>query len=134
MLTKQKILQLTLVLLKAGDFQLLQDGSVLHGESCNEEDKEKIKKIAQRIADFYQNYDYFLSSEFSKEVEGKSQAFRDKKIQLESSPVKKQKHKEAFISCIRELQTSDEIYNLLPLSEHEKIKELYGWLDSLSLE
>ena len=72
MLTKQKVLHLVLALLKGGDLELLQDGSVLHGESCSDDNKEKIKKIGQRIAEFYLSYDYFLSPEFSKQVEGKS--------------------------------------------------------------
>ena len=60
--------------------------------------------------------------------------YRDKKVKMESGAPKKQQHKDAFMSAIRELQTSDKLYDLLPLSEHVKIKELVGWLDSLGLE
>ncbi|EGU51643.1 hypothetical protein VINI7043_24962 [Vibrio nigripulchritudo ATCC 27043] len=38
------------------------------------------------------------------------------------------------MSAIRELQTTDKLYDLLPLSEYGKIKELMRWLDSLGLE
>lgn len=134
MLTKQKVLHLVLALLKGGDMELLLDGSVLKVESSSADDKEKIKKIGQRIAELYLSYDYFLSPEFSKQIEGKSEMYRDKKVNIESSALKRQQHKDLFMSAIRELQTSDKIYDLLPFSDHEKIKELVGWLNGLGLE
>ncbi|EGU51644.1 hypothetical protein VINI7043_24967 [Vibrio nigripulchritudo ATCC 27043] len=93
MLTKQKVLHLVLALLKGGDLELLKNGSILHGESCSDYDKEKIRKIGQRIAEFYASYDYFLSPEFSKQIEGKSEIYRNKKMQMESIAPKKRSTK-----------------------------------------
>ncbi|MEO0575471.1 MAG: hypothetical protein AAF004_08405 [Pseudomonadota bacterium] len=134
MLTKQKVLHLVLTLLKGGDMELLRDGSVFKGESCGANDKEKIQKIGLRIAEFYFSYDYFLSPDFSKTIEGKSEMYRDKKVNIESSALKRQEHNDLFMSAIRELQISNKIYGLLPRSDHEKIKELIGWLNGLRLE
>ncbi|MGD8914291.1 MAG: hypothetical protein PVJ68_16350 [Candidatus Thiodiazotropha sp.] len=133
MLTKKKVLHLVLALLKGGDIDLLKNGSVLSGESCSDIDKEKIQKIGDLIAEIYFSYDYFLSPEFLESVDGKSEKYRELKINMESSAPKKQKNKENFILAVRELQDSERIYDLISPSIHSKVDEVRRLLSELNL-
>jgi hypothetical protein len=133
MLTKLKVLHLVLALLKGGDIELLKNGSVLSGESCSDIDKEKIKKIGMLIAEIYASYDYFESPEFLGSIKGKSEKYREMKIGMESSAQKKQKHKDDFMSSIRELQDSRRIYDLVSSSVQSKVDEMVRLLSELNL-
>lgn len=133
MLTKQKVLHLVLALLKGGDIELLKNGSVLSGESCSDEDKEKIKKIGILITEMYSSYDYFASPVFLRTVDGKSEKYRETKISMESSAVKRKKHNDDFMSSIREMQDSRMIYDLISPAMHDKVDEAVTLLSDLKL-
>lgn len=133
MLTKQKVLHLVLALLKGGDIDLLKNGSVLKGEACDDIDKEKIKKIGALVAGLYSSYNYVESSEFSGSVAGKSEKYREMKINMESDASKKQKHNEDFMAAIRELQNSKRLYDLVATTNHEKVDQLVTLLSELKL-
>ncbi|WP_036800701.1 hypothetical protein [Photobacterium marinum] len=133
MLTKQKVLHLILSLLKAGEIELLKNGSLLRCESCSDVDKEKIKTVGILMAEIYDSYDYFLSLEFLNSVDGKSEKYREMKVKMESTAPKKQKHKEEFMSSVRELQDSRRIYDLIQPSVYEKMDEVVRLLSELNL-
>ena len=133
MLAKQKVLHLILALLKGGDIELLKNSSVLGGESYSDIDKESIKKIGKLVAEIYASYDYFRSPEFLDSIAGKSEKYRDMKINMESSVPKRQKHKEDFMSAIRELQSSKRIYELINKSNHKEVDEIVKLLAELKI-
>ncbi len=133
MLTKQKVLHLVLALLKGSDIELLKNSSVLSGESCSDEDKEKIKKIGMLITEIYSSYDYFASPIFLKTVDGKSEKYREMKVRMESGAVRRKKHNDDFISSIREIQDSRMIYDHVSPSMHDKVDEVISLLSDLKL-
>lgn len=103
MLTKRKVLHLTLALTKAGDGDLLKGNSLFADQALNADDRERVKEIGRIIHDLCQGYSYIHSAAYGLEISTKSASVVDMKTKMESAPARKKERLESLYTSIRNL-------------------------------
>jgi len=101
MLTKKKVLHLSLALTKASDIDLLKGDSLLADQGIGDEDKARVREIGQIVQSLCRDYSYELSPSFRAEVASKSPSFCEMKTKMESSQERKKERLENLYSSIR---------------------------------
>lgn len=101
MITKKKVLQLSLALTKAGDIDLLKGGAIFSGERLMVPEQDAVREIASIVHDLCSGYSYIRSPEFLKSTDGKPSSIIDRLTRMEASPSKRTERLEMLYECIR---------------------------------
>lgn len=116
---KSKLISLIVMCIKGGEFDLISNGNLL-----GKDEKKKKIKLAHYMNDLYKKFDYTKSPEFLKMIDGKSLKYIEMKKKIELKPTKRKKNNLKFIDALREVETDDDIYNILDEKEYCKIDEI----------
>lgn len=133
MISKRKILQLALALIKSGDIDLLEEDSTLYGQGLSVDDQEKAREIGRIVYGLCKNYSYLSSVAFELETNYKSADFVRMKSKLESDPARKMGRLEDIYDAIRYAANGTEALQKLIRQDQQvmavKLCELLGSID-----
>ncbi len=104
--SRQLFLSKVAVLIRAGDGELFEDKAVF---ALVEE-----RNAARILIQLARNYDYTKSMEFAALVEGRSDAYAKALERRFQEPVSRAKKNTEFVEAIKALDTSEQIFDLLP--------------------
>ena len=134
MLTKKKVLSLSLTLAKAGDSDLLHGEEILAGEALDQADKARVSDIGEIVHALCKDYSYVRSVAFEREIAGKSESVTSMKVKIESSPVKKKERSEALFAAIRSIMEEPEaVLALVRQDQRASVDRLVAALGELTI-
>jgi len=113
MLSKKQVLHMIVGLIEVSDYSLIEQGNILSVDVCSESDIEKIKELASLVNDLYSNFDYASSIEFQRSLDGKSESYKNMKLNMINKPASKQKYLTLFGESICELGEDKRVDGLI---------------------
>jgi len=126
MSAKHPVVVKSVMLIKAGDGDLVADNSIF---PLAEE-----REIAQRIANIAREYSYLESSEFEEMAHEKSESCRDALKRRYSAPALRTEKSNMFLDALTTVNYSDRVVELLPKSALQEIRTIQNLLSALGTD
>jgi hypothetical protein len=131
-LTKQELLKMLIFFIRVSDEHMVWQDKTLTNELCVPDDRQTIGEITGLLKSVTNSFRYIDSPEFKNEVANKSAAYRSAKSKFAAEPVKKQRDRERLEKALENLLDSQEAFQLLPVNQHQTLKEIKALVFTLS--
>ncbi len=122
MLNAADIIKMLVGLGEVGDLDIVSGETIL-SVTCNVKDRPNVLAMATIIDQLLRSFDYEKSPEFELRIEGKSSQVQAMHRKLLSSERRRQLS-ERFGKAIADLLESREVYDLVPIANHDLLEEL----------
>lgn len=132
MISKKQILHMIIGLIEVSDYSLIEKGDILTKDVCAESDIEKVKELAALIKDLLSNFDYASSIEFLSSVDGKSENYKNMKLNLINKPASKQKYLSLFGEAICDLEDGERVNRLISEESKSTLAKARGLLENIN--